>query len=108
MHRPLFAATLLGLGSDGHTASLFPGSAVIRENQRWVAPVPDAQPEPRITLTLPTLASSGEIAFLVSGAKKRDVLALVRRHGDVPATRVHSAGRVHWFVDRAAAGLAST
>jgi 6-phosphogluconolactonase len=106
-NRPLFAATLLGLGTDGHTASLFPGSAALDEHERWVAPVPDAHPEPRITLTPPALASSGEIAFLVSGAKKRDILARVRRNEDLPALRIESAGRVHWFIDRAAAGRAS-
>jgi len=107
LDRPLFAATLLGLGTDGHTASLFPGSGALEEEERWVAAVPDARPEPRITLTLPALASSGEIAFLVSGAKKRDILSQIRRHDDLPATRIDSAGRVHWFVDRAAAGKES-
>jgi 6-phosphogluconolactonase len=107
LQRPLFAATLLGLGDDGHTASLFPGNAALEEHRHWVAPVPDAQPEPRITLTLPTLASSGEIAFLVSGANKRDVVARVKRREDMPALRIESPGRVHWFIDRAAAGSAS-
>ena len=100
---PLFAATLLGLGTDGHTASLFPGDAALRAKERWVTTVPEGRP-PRITLTLPTLASSGEIGFLVSGAAKRDVFAAVRRGADMPATRVTSDGRVRWFVDRAAAG----
>jgi 6-phosphogluconolactonase len=106
LHRPLFAATLLGLGADGHTASLFPGSTALDEHQRWVVPVPDAQPEPRITLTSSALASSGEIAFLVSGANKRDALARIRHNEDLPAARIASAGRMHWFVDRAAAGTA--
>jgi 6-phosphogluconolactonase len=101
---PLFAATLLGLGTDGHTASLFPGDAALNEQERWVATVPESRPIPRITLTLPALASSGEIGFLVSGATKRAIFAQVRRGADMPATRVLSAGRVRWFVDRAAAG----
>ena len=102
--RPLFAATLLGVGTDGHTASLFPGSALLSESARWVAAIPEARPEPRISLTPPALASSGEIAFLVSGGSKRGILARIRRGEDLPATRVDTAGRLHWFVDRAAAG----
>ena len=103
-NRPLFAATLLGMGTDGHTASLFPGSAALDERERWVAAVPDAQPEPRITLTIPAVASSSEIAFLVSGAKKREILARARQGDDLPAARIENAGRLHWFVDRAASG----
>ena len=99
---PLFAATLLGVGTDGHTASLFPQSPALNERTHWVAAVPDAQPEPRISLTLPALASSSEIAFLVSGASKRAILTRIRRGDDLPATRVDTAGRIHWFVDRAA------
>lgn len=106
LQRPLFAATLLGLGEDGHTASLFPGNAALAEQRRWVVPVPDAKPEPRVTLTLPALASSGEIAFLVSGVNKAAVVARVRRREDMPALRIESPGRVHWFMDRAAAGAA--
>jgi 6-phosphogluconolactonase len=100
---PLFAVTLLGMGADGHTASIFPGSAVLAEQERWVAAIPDAQRESRVTLTIPALASSGEIAFLVAGARKREILARVRRGDDVPASRIENAGRLHWFVDRAAA-----
>lgn len=105
MGHPLFAATLLGVGTDGHTASLFPGSAALREDTRWVAAIPEAHPEPRISLTIPALASSGEIAFLVSGASKRDIVARIRRGEDLPAARIDTAGRIHWFVDRAAAGM---
>lgn len=104
--RPLFAATLLGLGGDGHTASLFPGQAALDEHKAWVAAVPEGQPEPRLTLTYPTLDSSGEIAFLVSGAAKRDILRRVRNGEDFPATRVDTPGRIRWFVDRAAVGAA--
>jgi 6-phosphogluconolactonase len=102
--QPLFSATLLGIGADGHTASLFPGSAALDERTRWVAAVPEAQPEPRITLTIPALERSSEIAFLVTGARKRDILGRVRRDCDLPASRIATAGRLHWFVDRAAAG----
>src|SRR5580704_14366394 len=101
----LFAATLLGVGTDGHVASLFPGDDALQERARWVVAVPEAKPERRITLTLLTLASTSEIAFLVSGTSKREILARIRRGEDVPALRIKSTGRTHWFVDRAAAGI---
>ncbi|MDB5411477.1 MAG: 6-phosphogluconolactonase [Rhodospirillales bacterium] len=103
--RPLFDAMLLGLGPDGHTASLFPGTAVLAERARWAAAVVGAQPEPRITLTFPVIDSSRAVAFLVSGAEKRQALAGIRR-GDpaLPASRVRPVGTLTWLVDRAAAG----
>jgi len=75
---PLFHLTLLGLGDDGHTASLLPGQPVLDERQRWAAAVPQGRAEPRITLTYPALESSELILFLVSGADKRDALAQAR------------------------------
>jgi 6-phosphogluconolactonase len=103
--RPLFDVTLLGIGSDGHTASLFPGEAALAERHRWAAVAADPRSQPRITLTYPALDSSGDVAFLVSGAEKRDVLRRIRA-GDrtLPAARIRPAGRLHWLVDRAAAG----
>jgi 6-phosphogluconolactonase len=100
----LFDAQLLGLGPDGHTASLFPGTAVLDERTRWVAAVAGAQPELRITLTFPVIESSRAVAFLVSGAEKRAALAGVRR-GDLalPAARLRPVGSLIFFVDRAAA-----
>src|SRR6185437_4390214 len=75
-NRSLFAATLLGVGNDGHTASLFPGNPVLGERRRWAAGLSDPSvPEPRVTLTIPTLESSGEIAFLVTGAEKNAIVA---------------------------------
>jgi 6-phosphogluconolactonase len=101
--RPLFDLTLLGLGEDGHIASLFPSSAALAETERWVVPVVGESPLDRITLTYPVLENSRAIAFLVVGARKRDVLARVRG-GDpaLPAARLRSAGEVYWFTDRAA------
>jgi 6-phosphogluconolactonase len=102
--RPLFDVTLLGIGEDGHTASLFPGQPALEETRRWALAVLGARPEPRITLTYPSLDSSRNLAFLVTGAGKREPLRRVRA-GDtaLPAARVRPVGRLHWFVDRAAA-----
>jgi len=102
--RPLFDVDLLGLGEDGHTASLFPGDAALEERARWAVAVPAARSEPRITLTYPVLESSRHVAFLVTGAGKREILSRARA-GDpaLPAARVRPVGEIHWFADRAAA-----
>jgi 6-phosphogluconolactonase len=101
--RPLFDVTLLGFGENGHTASLFPGQA-LQEKRRWAVAVGGADAEPRITLTYPVLDSSRDVAFLATGAGKRDVVARARA-GDraLPAALVRPIGRLHWFTDRAAA-----
>jgi 6-phosphogluconolactonase len=100
---PLFHLTLLGLGEDGHTASLLPGQPVLNERSRWAAVVPEGRSEPRITLTYPALESSALIIFLVSGAAKRDALAQARG-GALPAGALKPQGEVLWLVDQAAAG----
>ena len=103
--RPLFDVNFLGLGENGHTASLMPGQPVLGERRRWVAPLPHGAPEARITLTYPALESSRFVAFLVSGAKKAEVLKAVRSGpSDLPAARLKPHGELLWFVDRAAAG----
>ena len=102
--RPLFDVAFLGVGEDGHTASLFPGSAALHERSRWTVAVPDAQPEARITLTYPVLESCRDVAFLVTGAAKRRIMqSIVAGATDVPAARLRPVGRLHWFVDRSAA-----
>jgi 6-phosphogluconolactonase len=101
----LFDVQFLGLGEDGHTASLIPGEPVLDERKHWVAAVAHGRPETRITLTYPAIESSRHIAFLVSGAAKRDILQKVRtQSADVPAARLHPLGDLTFLADRAAAG----
>ena len=104
--RPLFDLVLLGIGEDGHTASLFPGKPALAERQAWVAPVPEAGLAPfvpRITLTFPVLASSRQLLVLVTGAGKRDPLARIAKGEDLPARYISSIGNLTWLLDRAAA-----
>lgn len=100
--RPLFDITLLGLGSDGHTASLLPGEPVLEERTHWVAAVPHGRPEVRITMTYPALESSRHIAFLVTGQEKADIVAEIQAGAShVPAARIQPLGELVWFLDRA-------
>lgn len=102
---PLFDLQLLGLGEDGHTASLLPDQPVLEERERWVAVVPEGRREPRVTLTYPALESSRLTLFLVSGAAKKQMLARARAADPaIPAGRLKPKGDVIWLVDRAAAG----
>jgi 6-phosphogluconolactonase len=103
--RPLFDLTLLGLGKDGHTASLFPRSQALAERERWAVAVTDAGPQARISLTYPLLESSRHVLFLVAGEEKRAVLERVARGDqDLPAARLHPTGSLLWLADAAAAG----
>ncbi len=107
---PRFDLILLGMGEDGHTASLFPSCPLLGETKRWVAPVFDSPKPPpeRITLTLPVLNNARDIVFITAGASKADALArvLTRDEGtDAPPARLvrPRAGQVTWFVDVLAA-----
>ncbi len=101
--RPLFDVTLLGIGDDGHTASLFPGQPALQETRKWAMAVVGVEAVPRVTLTYPALDSSRNVAFLATGDGKRDVIARAQ-HGDrsLPASKVRPIGCLHWFIDRAA------
>ena len=100
---------LLGLGADGHTASLFPDHSALDEKDAWFVPVenPGVEPSRRITATLPLLKVARRILFLVTGEEKSEAYARVWRGVDSPATRVQAAlgTRALWLLDRAAAGL---
>jgi 6-phosphogluconolactonase len=103
--RPLFDLMLLGAGPDGHTASLFPGDPALDETARWVVGVPKANVAPfvpRVTLTLPTLASCRQLLFEVSGHDKRAILTRLFAGENLPANRARSTGETVWLVDQAA------
>jgi len=103
--RALFDVCLLGLGEDGHTASLIPGEPVLGERTHWVAAVAHGRPEERITLTYPAINSSWHIAFLVSGASKRAILREVLAGSSVvPAAQLKPLGELVFIADRDAAG----
>jgi 6-phosphogluconolactonase len=103
--RPLFDLVLMGIGPDGHTASLFPGYPALAETRRWVVGVPQAHVEPfvpRITLTLPVLASCREMLFEVAGKEKHAILDRLSKDESLPANRARSIGETVLLVDRAA------
>ena len=107
---PAFDVQLLGLGPEGHTASLFPGSAALEEKLRWVAAVRvPAEPPQRITFTPVVLNFGRNTFFLVAGENKRDILSAIRQEPNAetsqyPAIRIHPANPPVWFLDAAAAG----
>jgi 6-phosphogluconolactonase len=107
---PRFDLIILGMGEDGHTASLFPGSKSIDETVRLAIPVYLGEPKKdRITLTLPVLNSADQILFLVSGVSKAAVLSEIlgegQREGRFPAGMIRPArGSIIWLIDQQAAG----
>ena len=105
--RPLFDVVLMGLGPDGHTASLFPGYPAVAEMKRWVTGVPQAHVEPfvpRVTLTLPALASCRKMLFEVAGHEKRAILDKLSKDESLPANQARSLDETVLLVDRAAVG----
>jgi 6-phosphogluconolactonase len=97
--------TLLGMGDDGHCASLFPGEPVLDEAERLCVPSNGHyEPYERYTLTYPALNRSKLVLFFVLGAKKAEALGAIARGEDRPSARVDPTnGKVIWIVDRAAA-----
>jgi 6-phosphogluconolactonase len=107
---PRLDLVLLGLGSDGHTASLFPRSAALKERDQWVVPLLDAPKPPprRLTLTVPVLNAGRQVIFLVSGQEKaaavREVLQGVAPPEEYPAKLIRPGPEsLLWLVDQAAA-----
>jgi 6-phosphogluconolactonase len=110
---PNFDLILLGMGPDGHTASLFPGTAAVQERSRLVvANWVEKLKAHRLTFTLPVLNAARSVAFLVSGIDKAPVLKSVLEENipgeTYPAKLVHPTdGKLFWFLDRAAASALS-
>lgn len=110
---PAFDLQLLGLGPEGHTASLFPDSDALQERTRWVMAVESpATPRQRLTLTPVVLNQGRNTWFLASGADKRPIVKALRGVEEnsraispYPAARLEPAGKVLWFLDRAAAAV---
>jgi len=104
---PVFDLICLGIGTDGHTASLFPGQGALRERERLVVPVRGGDPlVDRLTMTLPLLNNAGEIVFLVSGKKKAPILRSILEGAPMqyPAQMIRPVhGRLTWLLDREAA-----
>lgn len=109
---PSLDTVVLGMGQDGHVASLFPGSESLNERDRLVLDVRGGVPEVnRLTLTLPVLNRAKEILFMVSGERKAPVVKALLEDddADLPAQRVQPLeGRVTWLLDKGAASMLRT
>ncbi|KAI0286806.1 6-phosphogluconolactonase [Russula aff. rugulosa BPL654] len=105
---PVFDLILLGIGPDGHTASLFPGHELLSESDRWVAYIEDSPKPPprRVTLTYPVINHAARVAFVATGIGKVQILhdILDTPELGLPAARVRPVahGQLVWFVDDAA------
>jgi len=110
---PVFDLILLGMGPDGHTASLFPFHPVLVETEKWVAAVKDSPKPPpeRITFTLPLLNRAAHLVFVCTGEPKSETLRRILEDnesliskGELPSRLINPAsGKLYWFVDSAAA-----
>jgi 6-phosphogluconolactonase len=105
---PVFDLILLGMGADGHTASLMPGTAALDEERRWVVEnVVRSLQTVRITITLPVINNARQVWFMVAGAKKAAVFAKTQAGPDpaYPASLVEpESGELRWYVDKAVTG----
>ncbi len=106
---PIFDLIYLGIGTDGHTASLFPGQRALEERQKWVVAVKGGQPDvSRLTLTYPVLNHSRQIIFMVSGKEKAAVIKAIfeDKAAGFPAQKIHPLnGELRWLLDQDAASL---
>lgn len=102
--RPLLDVCLLGMGTDGHTASLFPGQDVLANHTDWVSYcTPATAPHTRLTLTYPAIAASRHVIFLIAGADKQAMLARVRtQDSSLPTSAITALRDVTWYIDQAA------
>jgi 6-phosphogluconolactonase len=100
-----FDLVMLGVGPDGHVASLFPGNPALDADDEIAVPVTDSPKPPpeRVTLTLPALNRTRATWLVVSGEDKADAVALALAGEDVPAARVGGSEETVWFLDRSAA-----
>ncbi|MEN9231827.1 MAG: 6-phosphogluconolactonase [Thermostichus sp. DG02_5_bins_236] len=100
---PQLDLVLLGIGEDGHTASLFPGTAALQVQDRWVT-VGQKDGQPRLTLTYPVLNQAAQVVFLVTGANKAPILKeVLTTEAHLPCQSVNPRGRLLWLLDGAAA-----
>lgn len=110
---PVFDLIILGVGEDGHTASLFPGSEALGEKERWIVPIYLRKPKiNRVTLTLPVLNNASQTLFLVAGPSKAGVLSEIleneQNRAKYPAGLIDPVhGDVLWLIDHEAAGKLS-
>lgn len=103
---PQFDLILLGMGSDGHTASLFPGDASLAERERWVVAVDGTRadpPVPRITFTLPVINNARNVIFLISGEEKKRIADEIMQHPGAaskkyPAAMVQPHDKLLWII----------
>lgn len=109
--QPLFDLIFLGVGKDGHTASLFPGQQVLEECEEWVAAVKGGDPDVnRLTLTVPVLNNARQIVFLVSGKGKAPIVKSLFENSEphLPAQKIQPIdGKLIWLLDKGAASLLS-
>jgi 6-phosphogluconolactonase len=103
--RQMFEVVMLGVGPDGHVASLFPGRSAVDVDDSDVVPVTDSPKPPpeRVSLTLPALNHTRATWLMVTGSAKADAVAEALAGGEVPAARVGGTEETVWFLDRAAA-----
>jgi 6-phosphogluconolactonase len=101
-----FDVLMLGVGPDGHVASLFPGQPALQESERTAVAVHDAPKPPptRISLTFPILNRSDEVWFVVSGEDKAEAVRKALAGADLPAANPKGLDRTLWLLDEAAAG----